>query len=142
MSHKLSELIHQKKNRFSNYSSKKMITVFVLVFIFPLIILQIATSAFALNTYQSQTSQTLEQMASYFLSETDDSLSSIERYLAKTASENYEFQRIAYDNPQSQISTEYELFKTRFYLSMRQDINFYPTSQYFFFITNTGMIYS
>lgn len=128
-----SPFTRQKESYFAHYSSKKMITVFVLVFIFPLIILQIATSAFALNTYRHQTSQTLEQMASYFLSETDESLNSIEHYLAKTASENYEFQRIAYDDPQSQINTEYELFKTRFYLSMRQDVSFYPAAQYFFF---------
>ena len=80
-----SPFTRQKESYFAHYSSKKMITVFVLVFIFPLIILQIATSAFALNTYRHQTSQTLEQMASYFLSETDESLNSIEHYLAKNS---------------------------------------------------------
>lgn len=113
-------------------SSKTMITFFVLAFILPLIILLIVTSAFALNSYQKQTEQTLEQMASYFLAETDDSLNNIEQFLTKNVSENYEFGRLAYDD-QAYKEAQYQLFRTRFYLSLKQTIDLYPNSQYMFF---------
>lgn len=113
-------------------SSKTMITFFVLAFILPLIILLIVTSAFALNSYQRQTAQTLKQMASYFLAETDDSLDNIEQFLVKNATENYEFNRLAHDD-QAYKDTDYQLFRTRFYLSLRQNIDLYPNSQYMFF---------
>lgn len=125
--------LHSIEKKFHHYSMKTVITFFVLIFILPLIVLQIATSIFALSVYQQKTVQTIEQMASYFLSEIDDSLNGIEHYLAKTASENYDFGRIAYDDPYTYPDSEYELFRIRFFLSMRQNIDFYPNSQYFFF---------
>ncbi len=112
--------------------SEKIIAIFVLAFILPLIILLIITSAFAMDSYQQQAMQTMERMASYFLAETDDSLHNIEKYLVKNASENYDFGRIAYDQPQSQSDSEYQLYKTRFYQSLRQNIDLYPGAQYFF----------
>lgn len=125
-------ITQQMKKIKENSSSKTMITFFVLSFILPLIILLIVTSAFALNAYQRQTAQTLKQMASYFLAETDDSLYNIEQFLIKNATENYEFGRLAYDD-QAYKDADYQLFRTRFYLSLRQNIDLYPNSQYMFF---------
>lgn len=112
---------------------KKFITIFVLAFILPLIMLLIATSGFALNSYQKQSMQSMERMASYFLAETDDALNNIENYLVKNASENYEFGRIAYDAGAEHANTDYQLYKSRFSISLRQNIDLYPSAQYLFF---------
>lgn len=101
---------------------------FISFFVIPLCIVVILSGLISVHQHIDQTNSAFAQISSYFIKEIDTNFEQTSMYLAQTSNSDFNFFCLAHiDN-----DPEYYLHKRRLYLTLQDDIDFYPYVQYFF----------